>query len=413
MPKISELKAREILDSRGEPTLEVEVALSNGQMGRAAVPSGASTGTYEAIELRDGDRRFFGKGVELAISHVAHEIAAEIKDNEWDQTSLDQALIDLDGTPNKSRLGANAILGVSMAFAQAAAKPGNLFTYLSDLSGFKPTLPTPLMNVLNGGRHAANSTDIQEFMIIPIGAPTYKEAVRWSAEVYHALKNILTSEKRPTTVGDEGGFAPGFKSNEEAIDTLMAAVTKAGYNPGHDFSFGLDVAASEFYQNGNYELACDKAVLSREALINLYESWSKKYPLALIEDGLEEDDWDGWASLTERLGSSLTLVGDDLFVTNVNRLKLGIEKKSANALLIKLNQVGTVSETIAAARAARAEGYKLIVSHRSGETEDTFIAHLAVGLGAEFIKSGAPARGERTAKYNELLRIADLLEGSK
>lgn len=391
---IKEIQAREILDSRGVPTVEVDVHLHSGAMGRFAVPSGASTGEHEALELRDADpRRYFGKGVKLAVSNVTSIISQALQGKEFDQESLDQFLISLDGTLNKSRLGANAILGVSMAFARASG-----FSY-----GNQTRLPVPLMNVINGGVHADNGLDIQEFMIVPVGAPTFSEALRYGSEVFHALKLILKKQGLSTSVGDEGGFAPHLKTHEEALDCLMQSIEQAGYRPGDDVSIALDAAASEFYVDGLYKSR------DRSEMIEWWSSLCQQYPIVSIEDGLDQNDWQGWAELTQKLGKKVQLVGDDLFVTNPKLVQRGIECGVANALLVKLNQIGTLTETLEAIKLARSANYKIVISHRSGETEDTTIADLAVATGAEQIKTGSLSRSERIAKYNRLLRIEEEL----
>lgn len=412
MSEIIDIIAREILDSRGNPTVEVEVLTETGAIGRAAVPSGASTGKHEAVELRDGDAaRYLGKGVQRACLHVEEEIAQEIIGMEVeDQMGIDQALIELDGTPNKSRLGANALLGVSMAVARAAAAEYELplYRYLGGVHAH--VMPVPLMNILNGGSHADNGIDFQEFMIVPLGAVHFKEALRMGAETFHHLKQVLKSKGYTTNVGDEGGFAPGIQSNEEAIEMVLKAIEKAGYRPGEDMLIALDAAASEFYDE---ELKCyhfkksGGARLSSEEMVGYWEEWCRKYPIFSIEDGLWEDDWSGWASLTRRLGQQVQLVGDDLFVTNVQRLQQGIDQGIANSLLVKVNQIGTLTETMDAVRLAQRNGYTSIISHRSGETEDTTIADLAVALNAGQIKTGSASRSDRVAKYNQLLRIED------
>jgi len=414
MSWIEEIKAREILDSRGNPTVEVEVFLSDGAWGRAAVPSGASTGAYEALELRDGDAsRYNGKGVLKAVENIQNVIAGELLGQDaLNQRAIDELLIGLDGTPTKSRLGANAILGVSLAVARAAANSVGLplYRYLGGVEAH--ILPVPLMNILNGGKHASDSTDLQEFMIVPAGAPSFAEALRWGSEVYHALKKVLASKGYNTNVGDEGGFAPSLRANEEAVELLLEAIEKAGYKPGEQICLALDSAASEFYQDGKYVLKKEGRTLSAEEMVEFYAGWVEKYPIISIEDGLAEDDWEGWKLLTERLGGKIQLVGDDLFVTNVERLRKGIELGAANAILIKLNQIGTLTETLEAVKMARDAGWGAIISHRSGETEDTTIAHLAVATGVGQIKTGAPCRSERVAKYNELLRIEEWLGNS-
>jgi len=411
MSTIENIKAREILDSRGNPTLEVEVELFDGTTGWAAVPSGASTGRYEAVELRDGDdSRFNGLGVLQAVTNVNKHIAAAIVGMPaTDQAAIDHRLIELDGTPNKSRLGANAILGASLAVAHAAANhlAMPLYRYLGGVSTY--TLPVPMMNILNGGRHAANSTDLQEFMVVPAGASSFRDALQIGTEVYHCLKKLLKDKGLGTNVGDEGGFAPALISNKEAIETILSAIEKAGYKPGKDCFIALDPAASEFYQDGQYILSREDTTLSPVEMVDYYVKWASSYPLISIEDGMAEDDWDGWQLLTEKLGGKVQLVGDDLYVTNVNRLSQGISLKASNSILIKLNQIGTLTETIAAIKLAQQAGWTAIVSHRSGETEDTTIADLAVGLNTGQIKTGAPCRSERTAKYNRLLRIEEEL----
>ena len=408
---IKKIKAREILDSRGNPTLEVEVELSDGTTGRAAVPSGASTGKYEAVELRDRDTsRFNGLGVLQAIANVNEQIAAVIVGMPaTDQEAIDHKLIELDGTTNKSRLGANAILGTSLAVAHATAKHLDmpLYHYLGGANTY--TLPVPLMNILNGGKHAANSTDFQEFMVVPAGANSFRHALQIGTEVYHSLKKILKDKGLGTNVGDEGGFAPALSSNKEAIEAILSAIEKAGYKPGKDCFIALDPAASEFYKDGQYILSREGTTLSPMEMVDYYVKWASSYPLISIEDGMSEDDWDGWQLINEKLGSKIQLVGDDLYTTNVNRLSRGINLKASNSILIKLNQIGTLTETIAAIKMAQQAGWTAVVSHRSGETEDTTIADLAVGLNTGQIKAGAPCRSERTAKYNRLLRIEDEL----
>jgi len=411
MSTIKQIKAREILDSRGNPTVEVEVALSDGAKGRAAVPSGASTGKYEAVELRDGDKtRFNGSGVLQAVANVNKPIAAAIIGMPaTDQETIDHKLIELDGTPNKSRLGANAILGTSLAVAHAAANHLDmpLYRYLGKADNY--TLPVPLMNILNGGKHAADSTDFQEFMVVPAGADNFRMALQMGAEVYQSLKKLLKDKGLSTNVGDEGGFAPSLPSNKEAIEAVLAAIEKAGYKPGKDCFIALDPAASEFYQDGRYILSRDGATLTSAEMVNYYVRWASSYPLISIEDGMAEDDWDGWQLITEKLGGKIQLVGDDLYTTNVDRLSRGIGLKASNSILIKLNQIGTLNETIAAIKMAQRVGWTAVVSHRSGETEDTTIADLAVGLNTGQIKAGAPCRSERTTKYNRLLRIEEEL----
>ena len=411
MSTIKSIKAREILDSRGNPTLEVEVELSDGTTGWAAVPSGASTGQHEAVELRDGDKsRFGGMGVLKAVANVNKEIASSLKGMPaTEQAAIDQKLIELDGTANKSRLGANAIVGVSLAVAHAAANSLNmpLYRYLGGANTY--TLPVPMLNILNGGKHAANSTDFQEFMVVPAGASSFSHALQTGTEVYHSLKRVLKDKGLNTNVGDEGGFAPSLPSNKQAIEAILSALEKAGYKPGKDCFIALDPAASEFYKDGQYVLTKEGISLTTKEMVEYYVKWAAAYPIISIEDGMAEDDWEGWQLLTEKLGSNVQLVGDDLYVTNVNRLSKGIKLKASNSILIKPNQIGTLTETIAAIKKAQEAGWTAVVSHRSGETEDTTIADLAVGLGTGLIKSGAPCRSERTAKYNRLLRIEDEL----
>ena len=409
---ILDVKGREILDSRGNPTVEVDIKLTDGSFGRAAVPSGASTGEHEAVELRDGDKsRYMGKGVLKAVANVNGEIKKAIKGKDaLKQGELDQLLIDLDGTPNKSRLGANATLGVSMAAAKASAvsKGMSLYRYIG---GDKADiLPIPMMNILNGGLHADNNVDLQEFMIMPIGANSFSEALRWGAETFHNLKKILHDKKLSTSVGDEGGFAPNLKSNDEAIEVILAAIDKAGYKAGKDISIALDPASSSFYENGKYILEAETKKDNTSAdMIEFYAKWVAKYPIVSIEDGLAEDDWAGWKALTEKLGKSIQIVGDDLFVTNVKRLRMGIEKGVANSILIKVNQIGTLTETLDTMDLAKKHGYTSVVSHRSGETEDTTIAHLVVAMNTGQIKTGSVCRTDRICKYNELLRIEEEL----
>jgi enolase len=408
---IADLYAREILDSRGNPTVEVEVVLEDGTVGRAAVPSGASTGTYEAVELRDGDAgRYGGKGVLRAVEHVNDEIAMEVVGlNAVDQAEIDALLIELDGTENKSRLGANAILGVSLAVARAAAAALGLplYRYLGGVGA--NLLPVPMMNVVNGGRHADNNLDLQEFMIVPVGAGSFAEALRMGAEVYHSLRRILHERGLSTAVGDEGGFAPRLDANEEALKLLVAAIESAGYRPGEDVALALDPAASEFFEDGRYVLKGEGRSLSPDEMVDYYADLAGRYPILSIEDGLAEEDWEGWELLTRRLGNTVQLVGDDLFVTNPGRLSRGITLGVANSILIKLNQIGTLTETLETIALARQAGYAVVISHRSGETEDTFIADLAVATRAGQIKTGAPSRSERVAKYNQLLRIEEEL----
>ena len=411
MSVILGVHGREIIDSRGNPTVEVEVWLDSGATGRASVPSGASTGTYEAVELRDGGQRYGGKGVMKAVNGVNERIAAEITGMDADdQAELDSALIELDGTPNKGELGANGILGVSLAAARAAAADHELplWSWIGGLGPF--SLPTPMMNVINGGAHADNNVDIQEFMIVPHGAETFPEALRMGIETYHSLKKTLNSRGYSTAVGDEGGFAPNLKSNSEAIDLILEAVEKAGYAPGKDISIAIDAAASEFLRDGKYHFASENKIFSPEEMVSYYEGLCEKYPILSIEDGMGEDDWTGWALMTARLGGKIQIVGDDLFVTNPEKLRRGIGEGIANAILIKLNQIGTLSETLNVISMAKRYSYGTVISHRSGETDDAFISDLAVATGAGQIKTGAPARIDRVAKYNQLLRIAEELE---
>lgn len=413
MSAISSIHAREILDSRGNPTLEVDLILEGDVKGRAAVPSGASTGSHEAHELRDDEKRYGGKGVKKAIANVNGPIAATLVGKQHDQRSLDTALIELDGTPNKSSLGANAILGVSLAFAvaTASAKGVPLYRHIASIASRENalSLPMPMMNILNGGAHATNSTDIQEFMVVPVGASSLSDAVRYGAEVFAALKKLLKQKGHSTTVGDEGGFAPTLPKNADAVDLILEAIQAAGYKPGVDIAIALDVASTEFYKDGAYTLTSEGRTLSSNELVSLYSDWTSRYPIVSIEDGLAEDDWAGYQTFTAALGSKLQIVGDDLFVTNTERLKKGIADKAGNAILIKVNQIGTLSETIECVATARTAGFNSIISHRSGETEDTFIADLSVGLGAGQIKTGSLSRGERTAKYNRLIRIEEEL----
>ena len=414
MSSIIDVYAREVLDSRGNPTVEVEVYTEAGAMGSAIVPSGASTGVHEAVELRDNDeKRFLGKGVETAVDNVNLEIADELVGwDVFDQVGIDNYLIELDGTENKSRLGANAILGVSLAVAKAAADENGqrLFEYIGGVNG--KTLPVPMMNILNGGQHADNNVDIQEFMIMPVGGENFKESLRIGTEVFHNLKNVLKSRKLNTAVGDEGGFAPNLESNEEALQTIVEAIKKAGYEPGKDVMIAIDAAASEFYEDGKYNMAGDNAVRTSDEMIEYYKNLVEKYPIISIEDGLAEDDWDGWKKLTQELGSKIQLVGDDLFVTNVKRLQKGIEMGVCNSILIKLNQIGTLTETLDAIELAKRHGYTAVISHRSGETEDTTIADVAVAINAGQIKTGSTSRTDRICKYNQLLRIEDMLEST-
>ncbi len=415
MSKIAKVHGREVLDSRGNPTVEVEVTLEDGSRGRAIVPSGASTGEFEAVELRDGDKdRYLGKGVLDAVSHVNDELAAVLVGREaTDQRGADEAMIAADGTPNKGRLGANAILGCSLAIARAAAASANLplYAYLGGPNAH--TLPVPMMNILNGGVHADNNVDFQEFMIMPVGAPDFATGLRWCAQVYHTLKDTLKKAGLSTGVGDEGGFAPDLKTNAEPFVYLMEAVEAAGFTPGEDFMFAMDPATSECFnkETGMYELKGEGRTLSSDEMVDYWEQLVEQYPIISIEDGLAEEDWDGWVKLTERLGKKVQLVGDDLFVTNTARLKRGIELGAGNAILIKVNQIGSLTETLDAIETAKRAGYTAVVSHRSGETEDTTIADLAVATNAGQIKTGAPARTDRVAKYNQLLRIEDELGG--
>lgn len=411
MAMITDVYAREILDSRGNPTVEVEVYLEDGTISRAAVPSGASTGMFEAVELRDGDKsRYLGKGVLKAVENVNDIIGpAIIGYDATEQVAIDKIMIELDGTPNKGKLGANAILGVSMAVAKAAAESLDLplFQYLGGTNAKE--LPVPMMNILNGGAHADNNVDIQEFMIMPVGAETFAQALRMCAEIYHTLKNVLKGKGLATGVGDEGGFAPNLGSNEEALQVICEAIKEAGLEPGKDIMLAIDAASSEFYKDGKYELAGEGKTKTAAEMVDFYEELVNKYPIISIEDGLAEEDWDGWKVLTERLGKKVQLVGDDLFVTNTERLSKGIANDTANAILIKVNQIGTLTETFDAIEMAKRAGYTCVISHRSGETEDATIADIAVAVNAGQIKTGAPARSERVAKYNQLLRIEDLL----
>lgn len=411
MAMITDVYAREILDSRGNPTVEVEVYLEDGTISRAAVPSGASTGMFEAVELRDGDKsRYLGKGVLKAVENVNDIIGpAIIGYDATEQVAIDKIMIELDGTPNKGKLGANAILGVSMAVAKAAAESLDLplFQYLGGTNAKE--LPVPMMNILNGGAHADNNVDIQEFMIMPVGAENFAQALRMCAEIYHTLKNVLKGKGLATGVGDEGGFAPNLGSNEEALQVICEAIKEAGLEPGKDIMLAIDAASSEFYKGGKYELAGEGKTKTAAEMVDFYEELVNKYPIISIEDGLAEEDWDGWKVLTERLGKKVQLVGDDLFVTNTERLSKGITNDTANAILIKVNQIGTLTETFDAIEMAKRAGYTCVISHRSGETEDATIADIAVAVNAGQIKTGAPARSERVAKYNQLLRIEDLL----
>ena len=415
MTAIKNLTAREILDSRGNPTVEAEVTLASGTKGLGMVPSGASTGSREALELRDGGERYNGKGVLKAVQHVKTEIKDAILDKEAnEQAVIDQIMIDLDGTENKSKLGANAILAVSLAIANASAKEQNkpLYVYLRELFGLQNTsynLPMPMMNIINGGSHADNNIDLQEFMIVPYGASTFKEALRYGAEVFHALKKLLNKKGLNTAVGDEGGFAPNLPSNEAALDIILEAINQAGLKVNKDLALSLDIASSEFYTNGSYYLNSENKILSTEEFIDYLDNLIKKYPIRSIEDGLAENDWDGWRLLTEKLGNTIQLVGDDLFVTNTKILQEGIRKNIANAILIKINQIGTLTETFAAIKMAQGANYDCIISHRSGETEDTTIADLVVATNARQIKTGSLCRSDRVAKYNRLLRIEEEL----
>jgi enolase len=414
MSLIEEIIGREILDSRGNPTIEVEVILEDGGFGRAAVPSGASTGVHEALELRDGDEdRYLGKGVEQAVDNINEKISPELYGWEaLDQEGIDAFMLELDGTPNKSNLGANAILGVSLAVAKAAAMSTGqpLYRYLGGVSA--RTLPVPMLNILNGGAHTGwQTTDFQEFMVMPVGAESFREGLRWGAEIYHGLKKVLKTKGYNTNVGDEGGFAPALKGgNNEAIEVVLEAISKAGYKTGEQVLIALDPATSELYEDGKYRLRIENKTLSSDEMVKLWESWVNQYPIISLEDGLAEDDWDGWIALNKAIGHKVQLVGDDLLVTNVERLRRGIEKKVGNSILIKLNQIGSLSETIAAIEMAKKANWTAVISHRSGETEDTTIADLAVALNAGQIKTGAPARSDRVAKYNQLLRIEEELD---
>ena len=413
MAVIVDILAREILDSRGNPTVEVDCLLDSGDQGRAAVPSGASTGEFEAVELRDGDKsRYLGKGVSGAVKNVNEKIADELIDSAidpLDQISIDNFLIELDGTKDKSNLGANAILGVSLAVCKAAASFCGLPLYRYIGGSNANILPVPMMNILNGGRHADNNVDLQEFMIVPAGRPNFSEALRCGVEVFHNLKKVLSSRKYNTAVGDEGGFAPDLKSNEEALQVIMEAIASSGYQPGKDVFVAIDPAASEFFENRSYNLKSENKKLSAEQMIELYGRWIEKYPIISIEDGLAEDDWEGWEALTRKLGGKIQLVGDDIFVTNVSRISRGIKQGVANSVLVKLNQIGTLTETLNAISMARRAGWTAIVSHRSGETEDTTISDVAVATGCGQIKTGSASRTDRIAKYNQLLRIEEEL----
>ncbi|WP_287417612.1 phosphopyruvate hydratase [Oceanithermus sp.] len=410
MTTIVEVTAREVLDSRGNPTVEAEVTLEGGQVGHAMVPSGASTGEHEAVELRDGGPRFGGKGVLQAVANVNERIAPEIIGmNALDQEGIDRAMLELDGTPNKANLGANAILAVSLAVSRAAAEAVELplFAYLGGAQGV--TLPVPLMNVINGGKHADNRVDFQEFMLVPAGAPSFREALRYGVETFHALKGVLQKRGYGTNVGDEGGFAPNLQSNEEAVEVLIEAIQAAGYEPGKEIALALDPAASEFYQDGKYHLEAEGRVLGSEEMVEYWADWVERYPIVSLEDGLDENDWEGWKRLTERLGDRVQLVGDDLFVTNPDFLMRGIREGVAGAILVKLNQIGTLSETLETVRLAQRHSYRTVISHRSGETEDSYIADLAVAVNAGQIKTGSASRSDRLAKYNQLLRIEEAL----
>ena len=415
MSNIADIHAREVIDSRGNPTVEAEVTLADGSFGRAIVPSGASTGEHEAVELRDGDaERYSGKGVLKAVENVNGEIAEALANMDAsDQRALDQKMIELDGTGNKGRLGANALLAVSMAAARAAGNSFGLPLYRYLGGAGANTLPTPMMNILNGGAHADNNVDFQEFMVMPVGASSFSEALRWGVQVFHVLKGVLKKRGYNTAVGDEGGFAPSVKSNVEAIEVVLEAIEKAGFKPGYEIAIALDPACSEFYKEGKYIFRkSDNSVKSSDDMVLFWSKWARDYPIVSIEDGLAEDDWDGWKNLTEQIGGKIQLVGDDLFVTNTERLQEGIDKGVANSILIKVNQIGTVSETLDAIDLARRNGYTSIVSHRSGESEDTFIADLAVATGAGQIKTGSASRTDRIAKYNQLLRIEEELGDS-
>ncbi len=411
MSYIEDILAREVLDSRGNPTVEVEVVVADGSFGRAAVPSGASTGVHEALELRDGDKgRYGGKGVLKAVDNVNNVIAEELVG--WDvtdQKGIDELMVELDGTPNKATLGANAILGVSLAVAKAAANYTGLPLYRYIGGSHAHVLPVPMMNILNGGKHAVDGPDLQEFMAMPVGAPTFAEALRWGTETYHALRSVLKSKGYGVGVGDEGGFAPSLKTNEEAIEVILEAIQQAGYTPGEDIWIAMDPAASEIYEDGKYHLAKENRVLTSAEMVDFYANWVEKYPIISIEDGLDEDDWDGFELMVERLGDKLQIVGDDLLVTNTERIARAIEEKAVNSVLIKLNQIGSLTETTAAVRMTLTHGWTAVVSHRAGETEDSTIADLAVALNTGQIKTGAPCRSDRVAKYNQLLRIEEEL----
>jgi enolase len=414
MSFIGSIDGREVLDSRGNPTVEVEVILLDGAFGRAIVPSGASTGVHEAWEKRDGDKgRYLGKGVQQAVEAINGEISEVLVGWEViDQVGIDEAMIEMDGTENKSRLGANAILGVSLAVAHAAAASQQmpLYRYLGGVSA--RTLPVPMMNIMNGGKHAAGSTDLQEFMVMPVGAESYSEGLRWGVEIYHTLKKVLSNKGYGTTVGDEGGFAPKVSANKEAFDLILEAIEKAGYTPGDQIMLAMDAAASEFYEDGKYHLKTEGKVLTGPEMVDFYANWADQYPIISIEDGLHEDDWDSWVLMMEKLGDRVQIVGDDLLVTAVKRIQTAIDRKAANSLLCKVNQIGTLTEAIAAVDMVQRHGWTAVVSHRSGETEDATIADLAVALNAGQIKTGAPARTDRVAKYNQLLRIEEDLADS-
>jgi enolase len=414
MSFIASIDGREVLDSRGNPTVEVEVILVDGAFGRAIVPSGASTGVHEAWEKRDGDKgRYLGKGVQQAVNAINEEISEALVGWEAiDQIGIDETMIDIDGTANKSRLGANAILGVSLAVAHAAAASQQmpLYRYLGGVSA--RTLPVPMMNIMNGGKHAAGSTDLQEFMVMPVGAATYSEGLRWGVEIYHSLKKVLTGKGHSTTVGDEGGFAPKVSANREAFELILEAIEKAGYTPGDQIMLAMDPAASEFYEDGKYHLKTEGKVLTGPEMVDFYAGWVNEYPIISIEDGLHEDDWDSWVLMMEKLGDRIQIVGDDLLVTSVGRIQTAMDRKAANSLLCKVNQIGTLTEAIAAVDMVQRRGWTAVVSHRSGETEDATIADLAVALNAGQIKTGAPARTDRVAKYNQLLRIEEDLADS-
>ena len=414
MTKISKVYGREVLDSRGNPTVEVDLCLSDGTLGRAIVPSGASTGEHEALEMRDGDKsRYLGKGVLKAIAAVNDQIApALLGRSPFDQKALDELMLALDGTPSKSKLGANAILGVSMALAHAAANSLGLplYAYLGGIHAH--LLPTPMMNIMNGGKHALGSTDFQEFMVMPVGAPTFREALRWGAEIYHQLKDLLHDRGYQTTIGDEGGFAPGLGSNQAALDVIMEAIDKAGYRAGDEVFIALDPAASEIYQNGVYHLEIEGRALCGEEMVEFWSDWCDRYPIISIEDGLDENDWENWTRLVAKVGDRVQIVGDDLLVTNVEKVKRAIQEKAANSLLFKVNQIGSLTEAFAAAQLAQRHNMTVVTSHRSGETEDNTIADIAVAMNSGQIKTGAPARTDRIAKYNQLLRIEEQLGGA-